>query len=347
MRGILLWRISGTVLAILMLLLLAAGGVCAYLNSPSPGIPAGGSLFRVLKGESVSQVAQRLKQEKLIRSAFLLKLLSRFSGSESLFKRGFFTIKPGESTIEIHNLLISGYQEEVRLTFPEGWTLGRIAEHLEKRGVAPKREVLEAARSKTLLAEFGIPGSSLEGYLFPDTYFFPPNYPAQVALEQMVKNFFDHLERILPDYRGLDRRELHEKIIVASIVEREYRLDPEAPLIASVFYNRLKRNIGLESCATLEYIITEIQAKPHPQFIAQEDKSINSPYNTYKWAGLPPGPISNPGEVALRAAFHPAKTDYWYFLLKDPLTGEHYFSQDLREHNEAKSHYLKQVGAGG
>ena len=124
-------------------------------------------------------------------------------------------------------------------------------------------------------------------------------------------------------------------------VEREYRADDEAPLIASVFYNRLKRNIGLESCATLEYIITEIQQEAHPEYITLEDEKIDSPYNTYRWAGLPPGPISNPGRIALEAAFHPARTGYLYFVLRDQQAGRHFFSRDLSEHNQAKYLYLK------
>ena len=130
-------------------------------------------------------------------------------------------------------------------------------------------------------------------------------------------------------------------MILASIVEREYRVEEEAPLIASVFTNRLRLGIGLESCATLAYIITEIQHKPHPEYITLEDKGIDSPYNTYKWAGLPPGPIANPGRVALDAAFHPARTDYLYFVLRDPEEGKHYFSRDLDAHNKAKNLYLK------
>ena len=105
----------------------------------------------------------------------------------------------------------------------------------------------------------------------------------------------------------------------------------------------MKYQIGLESCATLEYIITEIQRKPHPEYLTLEDKSIDSPYNTYKWYGLPPGPISNPGRIALDATFHSAETEYYYFVLKDPATGEHHFSKSLDEHNEAKLIFLKGV----
>jgi UPF0755 protein len=105
--------------------------------------------------------------------------------------------------------------------------------------------------------------------------------------------------------------------------------------------NRLAKNIGLESCATLEYIITEIQRKPHPEYITLDDKKIDSPYNTYMWAGLPPGAISNPGRTALTAAFRPPRTDYYYFVLRDPAAGRHYFSRDLGAHNQAKNLYLK------
>ena len=159
----------------------------------------------------------------------------------------------------------------------------------------------------------------------------------------MVTNFYRVLEEIIPDYRDWDKTELHNEVILASIVEREYRIAAEAPLIASVFKNRMKHKIGLESCATLEYIITEIHGKPHPEYLTLKHKSIQSPYNTYMWYGLPPGPISNPGRVALNATFHHAETDFYYFVLKDPATGEHYFSENLNEHNQAKFFYLKSV----
>ena len=157
----------------------------------------------------------------------------------------------------------------------------------------------------------------------------------------MAKTFFDTLDKMEPEWKEMPQGKLRDTLIVASIVEREYRAPDEAPLIASVFYNRLRRNIGLESCATLEYIITEIQQKAHPEYITTEDEKLNSPYNTYKWAGLPPGPISNPGRTALEAAFRPAQTDFLYFVLRDPDAGRHYFSRDLSEHNQAKYLYLK------
>jgi UPF0755 protein len=329
--------------------ILAIGGAALFyrLNSPSPGIPAEGRTFPVRRGESLGGIAERLQQEGLVRSALFLKVMARLTGTQGSYQSGYFRILPGDSAVDVHNLLVSGYQEQVKVTIPEGWTLKKIAGYLQDKGVAPRAEVLAAASSPALLARLGVPGENLEGYLFPDTYFFPPGYPAEAVVEQMAANFFEHLRELDPQAGRLRPRELHEKVILASIVEREYRLQEEAPLIASVFYNRLSYNIGLESCATLEYIITDIQDRPHPRFLSEEDKRLQSPYNTYKWAGLPPGPISSPGRVALAAALRPARTGFYYFVLKDPQTGEHYFSDSLKQHNQAKFYYLKQVGAGG
>jgi UPF0755 protein len=160
-------------------------------------------------------------------------------------------------------------------------------------------------------------------------------------VDVMAGTFFDTIGKIEPDWKSKNANVFRDTVIMASIVEREYRVDDEAPFIASVFNNRLVRNIGLESCATLEYIITEIQQKAHPEYITLDDEKIDSPYNTYKWAGLPPGPISNPGRTALEAAFHPARTDYLYYVLRDPQAGRHFFSRNLNEHNQAKFLYLK------
>jgi len=330
-----------------LLLLLAGGAYVYHLNTPSAQIPADGAVFKVLRGESVAAIAERLDREGLIRSGTLLVLFSRFNQTETKFQNGYFRILPGDTMIDVHNLLVSGYQEQVRLTIPEGWTMRKIAHYVEQMEIAPMEEFLQAAASSALLAQFGIPAENLEGYLFPDTYYFPRGYPAYGVVEQMVEGFFQRLATIAPEALQWDRGELHRKVIMASIVEREYRRAEEARLIASVFYNRLSYNIGLESCATLGYIITDIQNKPHPAFLSADDKRIDSPYNTYKWAGLPPGPISSPGAVALEAAFHPAETGFYYFVLKDPDTGEHYFSEDLQEHNWAKYYYLKRVGSGG
>jgi UPF0755 protein len=340
-------RAFAAAVAALGALAVAGGLVFYFLNSPSPGIPEEGRFFRVQRGESLAGIAGRLKAEGLVRSSALIKLVARLTGSDGRYQSGYFRIHPGDSTVDVHNLLVSGYQEQIKVTIPEGWSLKKIAQHLADKGLGSREELVAAGASPELLRKYRVPADNLEGYLYPDTYYFPAGYPAEAIVEQMAGNFFDRLKESAPEAAELSPEKLHEKLIVASIVEREYRRAEEAPLIASVFYNRLKYNIGLESCATLEYIITDLEDRPHPKYLTAEDKRINSPYNTYKWAGLPPGPISNPGRVALEAAFHPARTGYFYFVLKNPETGEHYFSESLTQHNWAKYIYLKQVPTGG
>jgi UPF0755 protein len=309
-------------------------------TSPAPR-GTGDRLFTIEKGQSLSHISRELQAQGFIRYAPLLGIVARLRGTQGDFKTGFYKIPERATTLAIHRLLVAGAQMTDKVTIPEGWTSGKIARHLEAEGVCSAADFLSAIRSPTLLAEFGTPGKSLEGFLFPDTYFVPRPFPAQTLVEIMVKRFFDNLGEIDPGWKDLGQEKLRRTVIVASIVEREYRVEEEAPIIASVFYNRLRANIGLESCATLEYIITEIQQKAHPEYITREDEKLDSPYNTYKWAGLPPGPISNPGKTALEAAFHPLPSDYLYFVLRDPQTGRHYFSRNLNEHNQAKYLYLK------
>jgi UPF0755 protein len=313
----------------------------ALLNS-SPGRPGSGdALFAIERGENLSEISRALQSRGFIRFAPLLDVAARVLGTQGDFKAGWYRIPAGTTTLGVHDLLVHGSRKLAKVTIPEGWTTRKIARHLEAIGISSADDFLAAVRSPQLLARFGVSGKSLEGYLFPDTYFVPVPFTGAAMAELMAKTFFDTVGRIEPHWQSMDGKKVHDTIIMASIVEREYRADEEAPLIASVFYNRLQRNIGLESCATLEYIITEIQQKAHPEYITLEDLKIDSPYNTYRWAGLPPGPISNPGRIALEAAFHPARTGYLYFVLRDQQAGRHFFSRDLTEHNQAKYLYLK------
>jgi UPF0755 protein len=320
-------------------IILLAGAGLGFLNRA----PAGSTerLFSIDRGESLSQISRQLRDQGFIRFAPLLDVIGRLRGTQAVFKAGYYRIPAGASTLAIHDLLVMGAQTLGKVTIPEGWTLGKIARHLEAEGITGAADFLAAARSPSVMAEFGITEPSMEGYLFPDTYFVPRPFPARTMVELMARTFFQNLAAVQPEWKNLPTDSLRQKIIMASIVEREYQVDQEAPLIASVFYNRLRLNIGLESCATLEYIITEIQQKPHPEYITLEDEKIDSPYNTYKWAGMPPGPISNPGRTALEAAFKPARSDYLYFVLRDPAAGRHFFSRNLNEHNQAKYLYLK------
>jgi UPF0755 protein len=316
-----------------------------YLNSAPSAMYHEESPFIIEKGETLINISDNLESRGIIRSALFLRIISKILKTEKNFIAGYYKIGKDYSTVDVHNLLISGKQAQVKITIPEGWTKTRIAFHFQDYGIATAKEILNAIESENIMDNYGIKAKNLEGYLFPDTYFFNESLTAEEIIGRMVSNFFKNLKEIEPGYETMDKKKIHDNVILASIIEKEYRIPEEAPVISSVFFNRLRNRIGLESCATIEYIITEIYGEPHPETITVEMKEIDSPYNTYMWSGLPPGPVSNPGRIALAASFHPAQTDYWYFCVKDLKTGEHYFSRDLEEHNQAKWYYLKGYGS--
>ena len=320
----------------------AAVAVAGYYLNQAPATVAPSRTFTVPSGESLTGVARRLYGAGFIRSPALLRLLARARGAETAIRAGYYRFPADATSDEILDLLMAGSNDLVRVTIPEGWTSNRIAAHLEERAITSAAEFRSAVNSPEPLQSYGIEAPTAEGYLFPDTYYFPRGYGAEAVVRHMVDTFFGRLEEIHPGARA-DAAKLHDTVILASIVEREYRLPSEAPLIASVFNNRLQSNLRLESCATIVYIITEIQGNEHPDRIYEADLEIESEFNTYRSRGLPPAPIANPGLTALQAALAPAETDYWYFVVKDPDTGAHHFSSVLSEHSEARFVYLKGV----
>jgi len=315
-----------------------------FLESPAPGIPVDGALFTVGSGETGTGIALRLEDAGLIRSTITFEALIRIRKQQSALKTGTYRIEPQMRSRDILDLLVSGKQALVRVTVPEGYTLRQTADLLDKAEVVNRESFLVAARDPDLLKELGINAQSAEGYLFPDTYFLAHDTPGNEAVRIMVTALRSRLTERLPESMSFSPEEMHKRIILASIVEREYRLSEEAPRIAGVFWNRLRIGMALQSCATVVYIITEIQGKPHPEILYNRDIEIKHPFNTYLNRGLPPGPIANPGMTALKAVFRPEASRYLYFRLLDPKTGKHYFSESLDEHIKAGSLAVKSVG---
>jgi UPF0755 protein len=326
-------------------------GLLIYGNAPprngasvrdSEGIrvePDGSVYLEVRRGESARSVGKRLEEAGLIRSRYLWDLLSRF-GREYI-KTGAYRLEPPLSQLRLHAVLVSGRQLLQRITIPEGITLKKAALLFEEAGICGAAAFLAAAEDQEIRDRYQVPGPTMEGYLFPDTYLFPLDYPAPRVIGAMADTFFSRLARIDGGYPSLSPEELNRRVIIASIVEREYRVEEEAALMAGVFYNRLDIGMALQSCATVEYVITEIQGRPHPDVLYTRDTEIRDPYNTYIRPGLPPGPISSPGAAALNAAFHPVSSDYLYFRLVDAAAGRHYFSRTLDDHIRAAALYIK------
>ncbi|HSV56782.1 MAG TPA: endolytic transglycosylase MltG [Magnetospirillaceae bacterium] len=311
---------------------------------PSELIPEGGGTFTVNAGETGASIADRLAREGFIRSSLVFEVLQRVRNQQASLKRGTYRIAPGMGTADILDLIVSGRQDLIRVTIPEGFTLRQTAEALAVTGAVDRESFMRAARDPALMADLGIPAESAEGYLFPDTYHLPAGTPGHEAVRIMVYAFRARLSAGLPESRDLDPETLHRKIILASIVEREYRVAEEAPRIAGVFSNRLRIGMALQSCATVVYVITEVLGREHPEILFYRDIEIRHRFNTYVYPGLPPGPIANPGITAITAAFRPEPTRYLYFRLLDRNTGRHYFSTTLDQHIRAGSLAIKAVG---
>ncbi len=318
-------------------------GMFLYFNAPprEKTLSAGDMLVTVTPGENVKEIAGELEKVHLLRSSQALVFYAKLMGTGGSFKAGVYRLRAGETMKTLHDTLIAGVQQLYPVTIPEGWTVKRIGQLLEKKHITSAQEFYKAVRNRNLLKEYSIPSDTAEGYLYPDTYMLQHDFPAEKIVRFFIDSFFKKLREIYPSYKKLTPRELYEKVIIASIVEREYRIPKEAPLIAGVFYNRLKDNMSLGSCATIAYIITDVEGKKHPSIITYDDLEIDSPFNTYRHKGLPPKPISNPSEVALRAALYPAHTNYLFFVLENPVTGKHKFTSTYQDHLNAKNLYIK------
>ncbi|QEN07553.1 endolytic transglycosylase MltG [Oceanispirochaeta crateris] len=330
---------------LLLILVISTAGITFYIYKSFQPVSDGHDPTEMIqitipKGESLYSTLDLLQERNLIHDKWLYKVYSRLIHPFSV-KSGLYNFSPNLSGLEILRLLEEGKQELVKVTIPEGLTSSEIAIILESKGIVNQEAFLDSLKSKELLNRLGIPGNSAEGYLFPDTYFFQLDFPPEQVLEHMVQTYFNNLEDIFPFYKELSNAKLQEKVILASIVEKEYRVAVEAPLIASVFYNRMKIGMPLQSCATVIYVITEEQGKPHPDRVFFRDLEIQSEFNTYLNKTLPPAPISNPGKTALKAAFNPAQTDYLFFVVKDAAAGTHNFTSTLADHNNARESYIQ------
>jgi len=308
-----------------------------YLNSPIKANSDEVIEFRVEEGESLRYVIKRLKNLGMIRSETYALLYSKWKAYK--IKKGIYDLSPSFSTNTILLKLNKGGREDfIKLTVPEGLTITKTAKLCEKLGICSAKEFIDVANNKDILKEVGLSFKSAEGFLFPDTYLLTKKDDAKSVVKMMIKNFFAKTKNIQNFPKNQD--DMYNIVKLASIIEREYQLKEEAEIISGVFTNRLNIKMPLQSCATVEYIITEIEGKPHPKRLFWEDIQIKNEYNTYVHQGLPPSPIASPGVVSLNAACNPKKTNYLYFRLIDAEVGRHAFSTNVSDHNKIGNTYL-------
>ena len=278
---------------------------------------------------SLAAIADTLYRAHLIGAPKLFAALARVGRVDRALRAGYYDIATGLWPWEIVRLLQRGQVQTVRLTFAEGLSLKQIAALCQSYRLFPAIEVENAARDTAMLAHYKIDSPCAEGFLFPDTYEVVRGSHAKVLIEAMIQRFFSQLES-LQGAPQLSVQALYDKVILASIIERETFAAQERHKVAGVFVNRLERDLKLESCATVQYLL----GAPKPR-LDSADIRIDSPYNTYRYLGLPPGPIANPGLAALQAALQPEQHDLLYFVSMEDGTHRHHFSKTFAEHQKA------------
>lgn len=293
------------------------------------------------QGESSEEISKKLQEEGLIRSRWLFDLYVLFQNLDDRLQAGEYDIPLNANIQDVVKLLTSPQlRAQRKITIIEGWRLKDIQQYFEKEGIASSEAFEEAVsqidvfRKKFSVLEDLPEGHSLEGYLFPDTYLIYQDASVQDVIEKILSNTE---RKFSDDIRQEIRRQgktIHEILTLASIIEREVQSDVDKKIVAGIFYKRLKIGMPLQADSTINYI-TERNATQ----VSLEETKIDHPYNTYRYAGLPPGPISQPGMSSILAALYPEESPYVYFLTTPE--GQVIYSQTFDEHRRAKSHYLQ------
>lgn len=303
-----------------------------WVLTPAVAVRSSPRVVEIPAHRGFVDVARILDQAGVIRSPVGFTLLTLVRGSLRSLKAGEYQIPKGANTVAVLTMLEGGQVLQHNVVFHEGATVAELASQLAAEGLANADDVLRVARDGLYLRTLDVPGNSLEGYLFPDTYQFVKGMTPEEILARMVARM---RERVSPEV--LDRareRDLsfHQLLTLASIIEKE-AVDPsEMPLISGVFWNRLRLEMPLQADPTVQYAVGKDR-----QRLTHEDLSVESPFNTYRRVGLPPGPIASPSLAAIRAAVNPAAVGYLYFVAIDER--HHRFSTTLADHNAAVAKY--------
>lgn len=312
---------SHTRAAVVAIALLVALAACRDVNTNDVRIV-------VPRGATLRVAAESLAKAHIVRNATAFRFYALFRGRDRSIRAGTYVISPRLSWGEVLDVLQGGKSVEQRITIPEGWSLEQIVPQLARVLNAPVDSVQAAVRDTALLHALDVPTPTLEGYLFPDTYVFPDGTTPRAAVKLMVGRFQQEWQ---PEWdqllqaRAMSRNDV---MALAAIVEKEARLPEERPVIAAVYLNRLKAGMRLQADPTVQYAIGH-----HVSRVFYKDLEIDSPYNTYRNTGLPPGPIASPGKPSIIAALNPANVPYLYFVAHPD--GHHEFTKDFAAHAEA------------
>jgi peptidoglycan lytic transglycosylase G len=326
---------------ILVLFILAVAGAGFYARREwnLPGSGAEGGIVEIPRGLRARDIVKLLEEKKVVRNGYVALSYIFYSGARHKLQAGEYLFDHPMTVPEVIGKLASGSVVLHKFTVPEGLTVDEIARKWEEQGFGKTQDFTMAlASALEMVHRFDDKAVSVEGYLFPETYSFPSHTTARQALEKMIGRFQQivaRLQQVLPPEKW--PLSLHDTVILSSLVESEAAQPDERALIASVYLNRLNRHILLQCDTTVIYALE--QADRYKGRLTLADLQFSSPYNTYVNAGLPPGPIANPGYASLLAAIQPAATAYLYFVRAADL--RHTFSETLEAHNRAVAAYRK------
>ena len=299
--------------------------ISAACASQPHGTPA-----RVIipRGATFGQAADSLARSGIIGSPKLFRLYGRVTGGDRNIKPGTYLLKHGTPWSDIVSALNGGHGLVNTITIPEGFSISQITPVLARTLKVPAESVQAAMRDTALLARLNVPNQTLEGYVFPDTYAFPVGTTARQAVREMVYSFERRWKPSWDSSAAALSINRNDLVTMASIVEKEARLPEERPVIAAVYYNRLRRGMLLQADPTVQYALGH-----HVGRVLYKDLTVDSPYNTYTHKGLPPGPVASPGAASLAAAANPANVPYLYFVAS--ADGHHEFRMTLEQHTNA------------
>jgi len=361
LRRMLVWLLGLGLTAAALSALAASGAVFHFwIFLKTPGTAEEVSRLTINQGMNARQVAAILHGKGVVRDPRLFYLLCRFhhvpealpqvmEGRFREFYRwcrqdrcartlhaGDYAFPPVLTPPQVYEWLREGRVVEHRVTFPEGTTVRDVARIVAQEGLGDRDRVLELARDPDFIASLGLEHPSLEGYLFPETYFFRASHDEEDILKAMARQFDERFPRAWKERARELGFTVHQAVILASLVESEARVDSERPLIAAVFHNRLEKGMLLQSDPTAVYDLPDFSGP-----ITREHLERESPYNTYRKKGLPLGPICNPGSKSLEAVLYPEETSYLYFVSNND--GTHRFSETWNDHVKAVRHYRRKL----
>lgn len=294
--------------------------------------------IEIKKGETISNIANKLYENNIISNKLIFRIDSKLRNTENMYKYGKIKFDKDDNINNIIDKLIQGGKAEtIKVSIPEGYTIREMMEKLKNDGLINEEKFIQALNKEydyEFISDIPKRNNRYEGYLYPSTYEHYKNYTEEDIVRKMLTQF----QKVYTDEYKKRAEELNfsmdEVIKIASIIEKEVRVDEEQKKVAGVIYNRLEKNRKLQMCSTVQYILPERRDR-----LLDKDLLIDSPYNTYMYPGLPKGPVGNPGKKAIEAALYPEEHEYYYFVVKDTQKGIHHFSKTLREHNIAKAKY--------